>query len=93
MSISLESSASFSVNDFASRMVFSASSALRPRLVTMLRSIAAESFSTLARITGSICCPSSTGDAAPVFVPGAIAAMSPACRIKKPAEAARPPPA
>jgi hypothetical protein len=72
-------------------MVFSASSALCPRLPTTLRSQAEESFSILLRITGSICWPISTGEAAPVLVPGDIAAMSAAWRRKKPAEAARPP--
>ena len=79
------------MNAFASRMVFSASSALRPRLMTMLRSHADASFSTLLRITGSICPAISTGDAAPVLVPGAMAATSAASRRKNPAEAARPP--
>ena len=72
-------------------MVFSASSALRPRLVVMLRSQAEASFSTLLRITGSMVSPSRTGDEAPVLVPGAMAAMSADSRMKNPAEAARPP--
>jgi hypothetical protein len=91
-SIRFCSSASFSVNAIASRTVFSASSALRPRFPAMLRSQAAVSFSILFRITGSICCPIRTGEAAPVFVPGAMAATSAIWSTKKPAEAARAPP-
>ena len=72
-------------------MVCSASALLRPRFDVMLRSHAEASFSTFLRITASIVSPSSTGDDAPVLVPGAMAAISAASSRKNPAEAARPP--
>ena len=46
---------------------------------------------TLLRITWSICPTSRTGDDAPEFVPGAMAAISPASSTKNPADAARAP--
>ena len=61
-------------------------SALSARCVRMN---AAASFSSFVFITSSIFSPRRTGCAAPVFVPGAIAAMSAASRMKKPADAAR----
>jgi hypothetical protein len=85
------SSASLSVNDWLSRMAFSASALLRPRLATILRREAAASFSIFCFMTASISPVISTGCAAPVLVPGAMAATSPASRMKKPAEAARAP--
>jgi hypothetical protein len=57
----------------------------------LLRSQAEVSFSIFERITGSICSPISTGEAAPVLVLGAMAAMSAASSRKNPAEAACPP--
>ncbi len=58
----------------------------------MVRISAAASFPTFDFITESISPPPSrTGCDAPVLVPGAIAAMSPASSRKKPAEAARAP--
>ena len=79
------------MNAFASRTAVSANSTLRPASVRVLRSHADRSFSILCRITGSICSFSSTGDDAPVLVPGAMAATSDASSKKNPAEAARPP--
>src|SRR5580704_17943472 len=57
----------------------------------MLRSHAEVSFSILFRITASISPFISTGDDAPVLVPGAMAATYEASSKKNPAEAARPP--
>jgi hypothetical protein len=57
----------------------------------MLRRYAAASFSTFCFMTASISAPIRTGCAAPVAVPGAIAATSPASSRKNPADAARPP--
>ena len=78
MSIRCSRSASSSVHDFDSRTALSASCTLRPRLEVNERMKAAASFSIFAFITGSILslAPISTGCAAPVFVPGAIAATS-----------------
>ena len=56
-----------------------------------LSSRALASCSTFCFMIGSICDPTSTGWAAPVFVPGAIAATSPDSSRKNPADAARPP--
>ena len=54
---------------------------------------AAASFATFSDITGSMALPlPSTGCAAPLFVPGAIAATSADSRMKNPADAARAPP-
>ncbi len=58
----------------------------------MLRISAAASFCTLRAMVASICPPNmETGVDAPVLVAGAMAATSAASRMKKPAEAARPP--
>ncbi len=65
---------------------------LRPRLATIVRMNAAVSFSIFVFMMGSIGRPlPSTGCAAPALVPGAMAAMSAASRMKKPADAARAP--
>ena len=68
-------------------MVCSPTWLLRPRRDIMLRSMAAASFSTLLRITWSICPTIRTGEDAPAFVPGAMAATSPASSTKNPADA------
>ena len=57
----------------------------------MLRSQAEASFSTFLRMVASISPVSSTGDEAPVLVPGAMASTSAASSRKNPALAARPP--
>ncbi len=92
MSMSFCCKASWSVHDFDSRTAVSARATLRPRGPTNERMKAAESFSILVFMVSSIFPPpSSTGCAAPVLVPGAIAATSADSRMKKPAEAARAP--
>ena len=81
-----------SVHDFDSRTADSARATLRPRGPTNERMKAAESFSSFCFITSSIFSPPRvTGCAAPVLVPGAMAATSAASRMKKPADAARAP--
>ena len=63
---------------------------LRPRFETTERISAAVSFSIFSFMMSSILPPVMvTGWAAPVFVPGAIAAMSALSRMKNPADAAR----
>ena len=83
---------------FGKRLAFrgrlsSASSLLRPRREVTLqqRGLPRASFSTFCFMMGSISVPTITGCAAPVLVPGAMAATSPASRMKKPAEAPRAP--
>ena len=67
----------------------SAFSALRPRWRASVRTKARASCSAFSLIVLGRSCPSPpTGCAAPVFVPGAIAATSPAISRKKPADAA-----
>ena len=60
-----------------------------PALAAIVRMKAAASFSIFAFMISSTFSPRRTGCAAPVFVPGAIAATSADSRMKKPAEAAR----
>ena len=63
---------------------------LRPRREAIVRMNAAASFSIFIFITSSIFSPPRmTGCAAPVLVPGAIAEISAASRMKNPADAAR----
>ena len=70
-------------------IVFTASSTGRPRGTTSDRTRAAASSLTFFPIVfGSSSPPPPTGEAAPVFVPGAIAATSQAIRMMNPAEAA-----
>ena len=91
-SMRLDSSASSSVNEALSNTACSANSLLRPRLSVTARKDAAVSFSTFSFIVPFSSPPRArTGWAAPVFVPGAIAAKSAETRMMKPAEAAWPP--
>jgi len=84
--------ASRSVIETAWRTAFSAQSALRPRSSATVRMNAAASFSIFFSIVLSVFPPPSmTGDAAPMLVAGAIAAMWAASVMKTPAEAARAP--
>ena len=84
--------ASVSVADTLSLMAFSTHSALRPRCSATLRAWATMSLTTLSDMVLLISCPPApTGWAAPMFVPGAMAAMSAAMVIITPAEAARAP--
>ena len=84
--------ASCSAKDLDWRTALSATSTLRPRRVATERMKAARSFSIFCFITSSIFAPPRvTGWAAPVLVPGAMAAMSADSRMKNPAEAARDP--
>ena len=97
MSISRPSNASFSLNALASVTAFSANSTFRPRLLVKLRRYAVASLRIFRLSVSSICAGAplrmeiSSGEAAPVSVPGAITAMSEESKIKKPAEAARDP--
>ena len=77
------------MNDFDSRTALSATATLRPRLFAIVRMNAAASFSIFVFMISSIFSPRRTGCAAPVFVPGAIAATSADSRMKNPADAAR----
>ena len=82
--------ASTSVNDRLSRTASSASFAFRPRPVAHVRASAATSEAIFFAIVSSSFSPlPSTGWAAPMCVPGAIAATSAAIVIRKPADAAR----
>ena len=84
--------ASVSVNERLSRTASSASCALRPRPDAHVLAAAATSDASFFAIVGSSFSPlPSTGCAAPMWVPGAIAAMSAAMVIRKPADAARAP--
>jgi hypothetical protein len=88
-SISFRFSASVSEYDAASLTAFTASSTGRPRgSVTERRSAETSSPTFFAIVFGRSSPPPPTGDAAPAFVPGAIAAMSHDMRTMKPAEAA-----
>ncbi len=83
------SSASSAENDRLSVTASSASFWSRPRRAASERAVAAASWVTLSPIApGMSPPPPATGWAAPVFVPGAIAATSAPSRMKKPAEAA-----
>ncbi len=83
------SSASSAVNERLSTTAASASSALRPLRAASERIWAAASCSTFSPSAPSISSPCPpTGWAAPVLVPGAMAATSAAIRMKNPAEAA-----
>ena len=77
------------MKDFDSRTALSASSTLRPRLAATERIRAAVSFSIFFIMVSSGLPISITGWAAPALVPGAMAAMSAASRMKIPAEPAR----
>ena len=84
--------ASVSVTATLSRMAFSTQSALRPRCSATLRACATMSLTTFSDMVSSISRPPApTGWAAPILVPGAMAAMSAAMVIITPAEAARAP--
>ena len=88
-SISFRFSASVSEYDVASLTAFTASSTGRPRgSVTERRSADTSSPTFFAIVFGRSSPLPPTGDAAPAFVPGAIAAMSHDMRTMKPAEAA-----
>ncbi len=88
-SISFRFSASVSEYDAASLTAFTASSTGRPRgSVTERRSAETSSPTFFAIVFGRSSPPPPTGDAAPAFVPGAIAATSHDMRTMKPAEAA-----
>src|SRR3954447_1478745 len=83
-------SASCSVKDRLSTTACSTSVTFRPRCVASVRAYAAVSEVAFFDITSSIFSPFPvTGCAAPMWVPGAIAAMSAAMVIRNPAEAAR----
>ncbi len=84
--------ASRSVIETAWRTAFSAQSAFRPRSSAIVRMNAAASFSIFFIIVlSAFPPPSMTGDAAPMLVAGAIAAMWAAIVMKTPADAARAP--
>ncbi|OLD75578.1 MAG: hypothetical protein AUG87_12505 [Candidatus Rokubacteria bacterium 13_1_20CM_4_70_14] len=91
-STTLRRTASRSVIETAWRTAFSAQSAFRPRSSATVRMNAAASFSIFFIIVlSTVPPPSMTGDAAPMLVAGAIAAMCAASVMKTPAEAARAP--
>ena len=90
-SITFSLRASRSVTDTHDRTAFSIHSAFRPRSTASVRAKAAASFSTFLSISLSICPPTATGCAAPMFVAGAMAATWAAMVRKTPAEAARAP--
>ena len=78
------------MNERLSRTASSASCALRPRRVAQVRASAATSDAIFLAIVSSIFSPLPwTGCAAPMCVPGAIAATSAAIVMRKPADAAR----
>ena len=84
--------ASSASEERASRTVATAHSTLRPRSRAIAVIFATASLSTFSPIVPAISSPCPpTGEAAPMFVPGAIRAMCPASVMKVPAEAARPP--
>ena len=89
ISTSFFSRHSVSENETASVIVLTARSEGRPRGSVRERiSAAASSLIFFPIVFGRSSPPLPTGDAAPAFVPGAIAATSQAIRTKKPAEAA-----
>ncbi len=90
-SMSLAFRASVSVLAVAFRTHSSARSIGRPRFSAMVRMYAAASLVTFFSMVLSIWPPMATGAAAPMLVPGAMAAMCAASVMKAPAEAARAP--
>jgi hypothetical protein len=84
--------ASLSLAATARRTASSAHSPLRPRCAATVRANAAASLVALWARVESIGPWRFTGVAAPMFVPGAIAATSPAITTNTPADAARAPP-
>jgi len=92
-SITSCSTASLAVMETLRRTASSAQRALRPRSSAMARARAAASFTTFASMTSSVSPPPPmpTGCAAPMFVPGAMAATFAARVMNMPADAARAP--
>ncbi len=92
-SMTFSFSASVSVAEMLSRIARSTHCGLRPRCSATLLAWATMSLTTLSDIVPPISCPPApTGWAAPMLVPGAMAAMSAAIVIITPADAARAPP-
>ncbi len=96
-SMTFSRSASSAVAEMLSRTAFSAQSALRPRVVAMLRAKAAVSFSTFRAMSLPACFstsspPPATGWAAPMTEVGCMAATSAASVMNTPADPARAPP-
>ena len=91
-SMIFNSSAFWADTDSLSRTAFTAHSTFLPLCSARLLAYAAASFSTFFSIVSSILPPPNpTGCAAPIFVPGAMAATWAAIVIRTPAEAARAP--
>ena len=89
MSTTFLSSASIAEYACARVTVSSSASTLRPRSSAMLRRNAAASFVAFDSIVSGRSSPvTSTGEAAPMFVPLAIAATCPAAAMNVPADAA-----